>query len=129
MLHIERVQLRGFKSFKRADIPLSKGFVCIAGPNGSGKSNICDAIRFGLGENKLKALRAKKVSDLISLSSNKAEVLLYLNGGREKYEVRRAIRGDGKTKYILNGKRMTRTAVVEALRTHAIEPNGHNVIA
>ncbi|PIN82738.1 hypothetical protein COV61_05090, partial [Candidatus Micrarchaeota archaeon CG11_big_fil_rev_8_21_14_0_20_47_5] len=108
-IYISRIKLRSFKSFKHADIELSNGFVCVAGPNGSGKSNICDAIRFSLGEMSLKSLRVKKIRELIHFSSSKAEVLLEFGGDR-KLEARRAIREDGKVKYRLDGNRTTRTA-------------------
>ena len=74
MVFISRLKLRNFKSFKAADIQLPKSFICFAGPNGSGKSNICDCIRFAMGETSLKSLRAKKVKDLIHSGSKSAEV-------------------------------------------------------
>jgi len=127
-MFISRIRFRNFKSFRYADIPLSRGFVCMAGPNGSGKSNICDAIRFALGENSLKAIRAKKVSDLITSGADKAEIFLHLDGEAD-YVIKRAIRSDGKTAYRLNGKRMTRTLVLDALRPYGIEASAHNIIA
>jgi len=129
MVHIDRIQLRYFKSFRHADIMLSDGFVALAGPNGSGKSNICDAIRFALGENSLKALRAKNVAGLITQGSEKAEIRLHLKENGKSIELRRAIRRDGKTKFRYNGKRMTRTAVMDALRPIGAEIGDHNVIA
>ncbi len=129
MVHIDKIQFRYFKSFRNIDIDLSRGFVALAGPNGSGKSNICDGIRFALGENSLKSLRAKRVSDLIMQGSDKAEIRLHLKKNGQKVEVRRAIRDDGKTKYRYNGKRMTRTAIMDALRPMGAEVGDHNVIA
>lgn len=126
-MYISEMKFRGFKSFKKADVSFSNGFVCLAGPNGSGKSNVIDAIRFSLGEMSLKSLRARKVSELINKYCSKGEVTLVLNG-EKRYEVRREIRGDGKVKYRLNGKRVTRTALLEAMRPHGLEGN-HNIIA
>lgn len=128
MVFIERIKLKRFKSFRYADIPLSKGFVCLAGPNGSGKSNICDAIRFALGENSLKSLRAKKIADLITHGSEKAEIYVQFNGDK-KHELKRAIRKDGKTLYKLNGRRMTRTSVLEELGRIGVSVGNHNIIA
>ncbi|MEM5814851.1 MAG: AAA family ATPase, partial [Candidatus Aenigmatarchaeota archaeon] len=128
MVFISRLRLRNFKSFKIASIQLPRTFICFAGPNGSGKSNVCDAIRFALGENSLRAVRAKKVSDLISLGADKAEIWLNLDG-EKAYEVKRAIRNDGKTLYKLDGKRMTRTLVLDALKPHGLEAGAHNIIA
>jgi len=66
MVHIEKISLRGFKSFgnRRVGIPLSKGFTAIVGPNGSGKSNIVDGICFVLGRMSTKSLRAERLTDL-----------------------------------------------------------------
>ncbi|MFH1448622.1 MAG: chromosome segregation protein SMC [Candidatus Micrarchaeota archaeon] len=129
MVYIDKIQFRYFKSFRNTDIDFSKGFVALAGPNGSGKSNICDGIRFALGENSLKSLRAKKVADLIMMGSDKAEIRLHMRENGKKLEVRRSIRNDGKTKYRYNGKRMTRTAVMDALKQIGAEIGDHNVIA
>ena len=90
-------------------------------------SNICDGLRFAFGELSLKSLRAKKISDLIHSGASKAEITVFLDG-EGKFEVKRAIRNDGKTLYKLNGKRATRTAVVEALRAKGLEIGEHNVI-
>ncbi|MEW6329709.1 MAG: AAA family ATPase, partial [Candidatus Micrarchaeota archaeon] len=128
MAHITRIKFRNFKSFRNVDISFSTGFVCLAGPNGSGKSNVCDGIRFVLGESSLKALRAKKVADLISTGSEWAEITAYVDGG-QAYEIRRALRNDGKTRYRLNGKRMTRSDVIEVLRPAGLSASSQNVIA
>ena len=131
MVYIKGLKFRGFKSFRRAEASFPKGYVCLAGPNGSGKSNVTDGIRFALGEGSLKALRAKKVSELINTSSNYAEVTLYIDG-EQQYEIKRAIKVDGndvKTLYRINGKRSTRTLVMEELRQYGLESGTHNIIA
>ncbi|MBN2478256.1 hypothetical protein JXB01_03115 [Candidatus Micrarchaeota archaeon] len=91
-------------------------------------SNLCDAIRFVLGETSLKSIRAKKVKDLIFSDSNSADVTITFNG-EEKYEIRRAIRNDGKILYRLNGKKTTRTSILEALKRYNLDESGRNVIA
>jgi len=128
MLFISRIKIRGFKSFKLVDVPLPKGYVCLAGPNGSGKSNFTDAIRFVMGESSLKSLRAKKVKNLILAGSRAAEVTIYLDGD-EKLEIKRAIREDGKILYKLNGVKTTRTAILDALKKHNLDESGRNIIA
>ncbi|HSB47217.1 MAG TPA: AAA family ATPase [Candidatus Bilamarchaeum sp.] len=131
MVFISRLKLRNFKSFKAADIQLPKTFICFAGPNGSGKSNLCDAIRFAMGETSLRSLRAKKVRDLIHTGSKTAEVTIVFGSenGAPGYEIKRAIREDGKIRYRLDEKKTTRSAVLETLKRHNLDDSGRNTIA
>ncbi len=65
-MRIKRIEIFGFKSFvEPATIELEKGICCIVGPNGCGKSNIVDAVKWALGEQSLKSLRARTSGDLI----------------------------------------------------------------
>ena len=69
---LRRLELFGFKSFaKRTKLEFGPGITALVGPNGSGKSNIADAIRWALGEQRLKLLRCEKIEDLIHLSPDK----------------------------------------------------------
>jgi len=130
MVHISRLKLRNFKSFKAADIELPASTICFAGPNGSGKSNIMDAIQFVLGETSLKNLRAKKVRELIHSDSRSAEVtLVFANGDGQSHEIKRIIREDGKIQYRLNGKKTTRMAILETVKRFNLDESGRNVIA
>ncbi len=129
MLFVSRIKLRNFKSFRFADIPLPKGVICIAGPNGSGKSNVVDALRFAFGELSLKALRAQNdcIAGLITNGAEKAEITVFLDGDK-KYEIKRLIRGDGKSVYKLDGRHTTRTMVMDMLRPYGLDEGRHNVI-
>ncbi len=131
MVFISRLKLRNFKSFKAADIQLPSTFVCFAGPNGSGKSNLCDSIRFAMGETSLKSLRAKKVKELIHAGSKSAEVTLVFESDDdgEGQEIKRVIREDGKILYKMNGKKTTRGSILEMLKRHALDGSGRNTIA
>jgi chromosome segregation protein len=129
MFNISRLKIRNFKSFKAADVKITDNFICFAGPNGSGKSNICDAVRFAMGETSLRSLRAKRVKDLIHTGSRTAEVLLVFSSGKDQTEIKRVIREDGKIQYRLNGKRTTRGAILEALKKQHLDSSGRNTIA
>ncbi len=130
MFHISELKLSNFKSFKKAHIKLPASFVCFAGPNGSGKSNLCDAIKFALGENSLKSLRVKKIHNLIHSGSKSAYVcLVFQDAEGKKHEIKRQIREDGKVQYSINGKKCTRSAILELLRQYNLDNFGRNIVA
>jgi chromosome segregation protein len=120
--------MRNFKSFKAVNIDMPQTFMCLAGPNGCGKSNFGDGIRFVMGEIALKALRAKKVKDLIHTGAKSAEVTINFNG-EEEIEVKRAIREDGKIMYRLNGKKTTRSQILDFMKRYNLDDSGRNIIA
>jgi chromosome segregation protein len=128
MIYISRLRLKNFKSFKAVNIDMPQSFLCLAGPNGSGKSNLTDSVRFVLGEIALKSLRAKKVKDLIHTNAKAAEVIMEFDGD-EKIELRRAIREDGKIMYRLNGKKTTRSMILDFMKKFNLDDSGRNIIA
>jgi chromosome segregation protein len=65
-LRLKSLEIKGFKSFAdKTHIILDNPITGIVGPNGCGKSNIVDAIRWVIGEHKIKALRSDNLDDLI----------------------------------------------------------------
>lgn len=71
-MYLKRLEIQGFKSFATKTtldfLPPKDGFFSITGivgPNGSGKSNVTDAIRWVMGEQSMKYVRAKKGEDVI----------------------------------------------------------------
>jgi chromosome segregation protein len=65
-MNLKNLEISGFKSFRdRVVLDFSNGVTGIVGPNGCGKSNIVDAIRWVMGEQRVKALRGKKMDDVV----------------------------------------------------------------
>ena len=143
IVFIEKVTMKGFKSYgnKTLTLPISKGFTCIVGPNGSGKSNITDAICFVVGRISAKSMRGERLSDLIfngTEDEKKAEeaiVSITFNnedGGlpidEKKVTISRAVNLKGEGEYRVNGKRATRSYILDIFSYVGVRPDGHNIV-
>ncbi|MFW9806729.1 MAG: AAA family ATPase, partial [Candidatus Thorarchaeota archaeon] len=145
MVHIEKLVCKGFKSFGRESviIKLNPGFTCIVGPNGSGKSNVIDAILFVLGQLSAKTLRANVFSDLLYSppkpnmppKAKSAVVELHFDNKDRKLQVdadrvviERELDDSGKSVCRINGKVVTRSAVLDILGAIGVDPNGYNLV-
>ena len=145
MVHIEKLVCKGFKSFGRESvtIKLNPGFTCIVGPNGSGKSNVVDAVLFVLGQLSAKTLRANVFSDLLYSppkpnmppKAKSAVVELHFDNKDRKLQIdadrvviERELDDTGKSVCRINGKVVTRTAVLDVLGAIGVDPNGYNLV-
>ncbi|WP_048148740.1 chromosome segregation protein SMC [Palaeococcus ferrophilus] len=143
MPYIEKLEMRGFKSYgnRKVTIPFSKGFTAIVGANGSGKSNVGDAMLFVLGGLSAKAMRATRISDLIFAGTKKeppakyAEVSIYFNNedrgfpiDEDEVVITRRVYPDGRSLYKLNGKRTSRSDILDLLSAAMISPEGYNLV-
>jgi len=85
-MQFTKLRLIGFKSFvEPMEFVIERGLTGVVGPNGCGKSNLVEALRWVMGENSYKNMRASGMEDVIFSGSNtrpsrtSAEVTLYLD--------------------------------------------------
>ncbi len=116
-MRLRSLDIKGFKSFAdKTQINFENNITGIVGPNGCGKSNVVDAIRWVLGEQKIKALRLEKMDNMIfngtkdKSAANIAEVSLTLDNTRNllptefsSVTITRTVERDGDSDYKLNG--------------------------
>ncbi|MBB3773176.1 chromosome segregation protein [Angulomicrobium tetraedrale] len=116
-----RLRLTGFKTFvEPTDMLIEPGLTGIVGPNGCGKSNLVEALRWVMGENSYKAMRAEGMDDVIfggtttRASRNTAEVVLVVDNGdrsapavfndADLLEISRRIERESGSAYRINGR-------------------------
>jgi chromosome segregation protein len=142
MVYIKKVEIYGFKSFgfKNTVINFNNGLTAVTGPNGSGKSNVLDAIMFALGENSPKALRVDKFQSLFHDTQNKSHKLVRVsitfdNQNRgipidsDNVTLTREMEGSvGESQYHLNGKKVTKSTIIELLQIVVAVPNKLNIV-
>ena len=142
MVYIKKLEIYGFKSFgfRNTLISFEKGLVAVTGPNGSGKSNILDAIMFAIGENSPKALRVDKLQSLFHDSQNSSHRLIRVSLTFDNVDrgipidsdlvsLTREMEGQtGDSQYHLNGKKVSKTTIVELLEVVMAAPNKINIV-
>jgi len=115
-LILKSIELFGFKSFaNKTKIEFKDGISSILGPNGCGKSNILDAIKWVIGEQAPKNLRATRMEDVIfngteqKKALNVAEVTLVLSNTNNLFPVemseisiKRRLFRSGESEYLIN---------------------------
>src|SRR6187402_437998 len=70
-MKLTRLRLIGFKSFvEPTDFLIERGLTGVVGPNGCGKSNLVEALRWVMGENSHKSMRASSMDDVIFSGTN-----------------------------------------------------------
>ena len=99
----------------RSEFP--EGITVVVGPNGSGKSNVVDAIKWVLGEQSVRSLRGRDMTDVIFAGSvsrkplNAAETsLIFDNSARglpvaaDEVQITRRVYRSGESEYLVNGE-------------------------
>ena len=115
-MYLKKIDIQGFKSFaNKISFDLSKGITGFVGPNGCGKSNVVDAVKWGLGEQRVSTLRGDCMQDVIFKGNgtrspmNFAEVSIYFDNTSgslpveyDEVVVTRRLFRSGESEYQLN---------------------------
>ena len=118
MTRLTALELFGFKSFAdRTRFEFPAGITAVVGPNGSGKSNVVDAIKWVLGEQSVRSLRGRDMTDVIFAGSggrkplNAAEVSLIFDNADSLFpvdapqvQITRRVYRSGENEYLINGE-------------------------
>lgn len=118
-MFLKCLDIVGFKSFAdKTHIDFADGITSLLGPNGCGKSNIVDSIKWVLGEQSTKTLRAGRMEDVIFNGTDKrkplqyAEVALTIDNSERnlptdltEVEIKRRVFRSGESEYYINKNR------------------------
>ncbi|MFH5835716.1 chromosome segregation protein SMC [Proteiniclasticum sp. C24MP] len=141
-MYLKSIEIRGFKSFAdRTLLDFNNGITAVVGPNGSGKSNISDAVRWVLGEQKVKSLRGGKMEDVIFAGTDFrkplgfAEVTLLLDNSEKKLpvpysevSVTRKLFRSGESEYLINNTTCRLKDIHELFMDTGIGKEGYSLI-
>ena len=141
-MYLKSIEVQGFKSFaNRIKFEFHEGITGIVGPNGSGKSNVADAVRWVLGEQRVKQLRGGTMQDVIfSGTENRkplsyASVAITLNNSDhqlpvdyEEVTVTRKLYRSGESEYLINGASCRLKDINEMFYDTGIGKEGYSII-
>ena len=90
-MEFQRLRIVGFKSFvDPVEFRIEPGLTGVVGPNGCGKSNVLESLRWVMGANSAKAMRATGMDEVIFAGSsdrparNHAEVTLTIDNAERR---------------------------------------------
>ena len=141
-MYLKSIEVHGFKSFANKIVfDFHNGITGIVGPNGSGKSNVADAVRWVLGEQKVKQLRSSSMQDVIFAGTENrrpvsfAYVAITLDNADHKLPldynevtVARRVYRSGESEYLINGTQCRLKDVNEMFYDTGIGKEGYSII-
>ncbi len=144
-MKIKKLEIKGFKSFPdKTVLEFKPGITAVVGPNGCGKSNVLEAIRWVMGEQRVKSLRSKKMEDVIFNGSESrkpvgmAEVRLILSNtdgqgpfsmaDYDEIMIARRLFRDGESNYEINGVACRLSDLVDFFLDTGVGKNSYAII-
>ena len=141
-MYLKSIEVQGFKSFANKIVfKFNNGITGIVGPNGSGKSNVADAVRWVLGEQRIKQLRGASMQDVIFSGTQmrkpvgSAYVAITLDNSDhslaidyDEVTVARRIYRSGESEYLINGTVCRLKDVNELFYDTGIGKEGYSII-
>lgn len=141
-MYLKSIEVQGFKSFaNKINFQFHNGITGIVGPNGSGKSNVADAVRWVLGEQRIKQLRGSSMQDVIFAGTELRKPLSYAyvaitldNSDRQlaldfdEVTVARRLYRSGESEYLLNGAPCRLKSINELFYDTGIGKEGYSII-
>ncbi len=141
-MYLKSIEVHGFKSFANKIVfDFHNGITGIVGPNGSGKSNVADAVRWVLGEQRVKQLRGANMQDVIFSGTERrkpqgyAFVAITLDNSDkqlpidyEEVTVARRLYRSGESEYLINGTLCRLKDVQEMFYDTGIGKEGYSII-
>lgn len=141
-MYLKNIEVQGFKSFaNKIKFDFHNGITGIVGPNGSGKSNVADAVRWVLGEQRVKQLRGGSMQDVIFSGTENRKPLSYasvaitldnsdhqLAVDYEEVTVTRKLYRSGESEYLINGASCRLKDINEMFYDTGIGKEGYSII-
>ncbi|MBS5282397.1 MAG: chromosome segregation protein SMC [Clostridiales bacterium] len=141
-MYLKSIEIQGFKSFaNKLLFEFHNGITGIVGPNGSGKSNVADAVRWVLGEQRIKQLRGASMQDVIFSGTELrkpqgfAYVAITLDNSDhqlaidyEQVTVSRRLYRSGESEYRINGSTCRLKDINELFYDTGIGKEGYSII-
>lgn len=141
-MFLKSVELYGFKSFAdRTKFEFKDGITSLLGPNGSGKSNVVDSIKWVLGSQGLKDIRAGKREDVIFNGTDfrkpmpMCEVILTLDNEQNllnidatEVEIKRRMFRNGENEFYINRNRVLLREVKELFMDTGVGKSAYSIL-